>query len=113
LSSKWKFFSIWLSAFTSSSLTESKFSMQRSDDSTLLMIDLDLSVRHLLLMLVLEYWISKFSKFEFSNLSSSCIQKSSSESLFWFYVFSSILTSLIMWIFLFRDSYIQYWLSFS
>ncbi len=53
LSSKWKFFSIWSSAFTSSSLTESKFSMRRSDDTTLFLVVL-ISARRLLLVIVLE-----------------------------------------------------------
>jgi hypothetical protein len=51
--------------------TESRFSL-RSDDLTLLSIVFDLA-RHLLLMT--EFSISKFG---FSNLSSSCVQKSSS-----------------------------------
>ncbi len=54
-------------------LTESRFSF-RSDDSTLLSVVFGLE-RDLLLMPVLE---SSISKFEFNNLSSSCVQKSSS-----------------------------------
>jgi hypothetical protein len=50
---------------------ESRFSL-KSDNSILLCVVLSLE-RHLLLML--EFSISKF---EFSNLSSSCVQKSSS-----------------------------------
>ncbi len=75
-SSKFKIFIIWSrrlirSLVRSITFIESRFSL-KSDNSILLCVVLSLE-RHLLLML--EFSISKF---EFSNLSSSCVQKSSS-----------------------------------